>query len=287
MSGYNTTGKPRTKDYLLGRGCLMLAELDANDQPLGYRILGNAPSFTMTGEEEVLEHFSSKEGVRAKDAEVSVSKDVNWTCELDEINWQNLALFFSGDASETKTNAAKAGITEWQLVPDGGIEVELNYLIFDSSGNRAMGITGTNALVVATTNATPVTLTEGTDYEVDADLGAFFLLDTAPVQTAITNGEGLTVAMTADASVNELDDVTILSGSTANVALTFKGENPQDNNKVYVAEINKTKAKADGDLSLIQESDWTVIPLNGAAEKSSYSLFQQYGGFGRFYQLKD
>lgn len=287
MPGFNQTGQPNTDDYLLGRGCLMLAFLDpATDRPLGYRILGNAPAFAMTSEEDTLAHFNSKKGLRAKDKEVTVEKEVNWNCTLDEISWQNLSLFFAGQASEGNTNAATTGIASYQIIPDGLIEPELNYKIMDAAGISALGFDPAD-LTIATTAGAPVTLAQGTDYTVDPVSGLFFLLDSTAVQTAIGAGEGLTLELTADGAIADIEQTTMLTNTISEVALFFKGVNPADGDKEYVAELFKTNVAADGDLNLITENEWAEIPLSGSAQRSNYQPFDQYGSYGRFYNIAD
>jgi hypothetical protein len=86
-----------TGNYTLGRGVLTLGEwADSDTYPVSFSDLGNAPSFEFEVTEEVLEHFSSRAGLRTKDKVVTleVGYTVNFT--LDEIAYQNLLHYVHG-----------------------------------------------------------------------------------------------------------------------------------------------------------------------------------------------
>lgn len=267
MPGPNTTGKPLTTDYNLGRGVIYFASLDTNGRPKAWRDLGNAPEFNVSLSNETLQHRSSREGLKTIDLEVVISQDAKVAFKLDEANNENLSAFFAG-AEATHTNVAVAGFTEWEMVPAGaGSLAKVRwYDIKNSAHNRAYDVDHTK-LTVKTTNVSPVTLTYGTDYEVDEEMGRIFILGTAAVNTAIAGNEGLDVTLTADAGAHGVDEVRGLTTTTVRGALKFIGVNPANADSKIEYEFHKVSLKAEGDFSLIGD-EISAMGFTAAAEKS-------------------
>lgn len=95
---------PNVENYSLGRGRLFWnPKVDGIYQ--GERALGNAPDFTLSMAVEVLDHYSSQEGLRAKDKQVVTEVTPSISFTLDELSPDNLALFGMG-RSETVTQSA-------------------------------------------------------------------------------------------------------------------------------------------------------------------------------------
>lgn len=72
-------------NYTLGRGCIFF------DNGTGERELGNAPEFNIGVDVDLIEHFSSKSGLRIKDARVVNELTPTLSFILDEINRENVA----------------------------------------------------------------------------------------------------------------------------------------------------------------------------------------------------
>jgi hypothetical protein len=266
MAGPNTTGKPQTEDYNLGRGIIYIAALNASGKPdaAGWRDLGNAPEFNVTAESETLEHRSSRQGLQVVDKEVVISQDMNLSFSLDELSDENLALFFSG-AKATHTNVAVAGFTKYEMISaaDGGVTLGRWYDIVDSSGNRAYDIETGN---LALNNGDDDTLlVEDTDYEFNGVLGRIFLLSTA---SNISAGEALDVTLTADAGAKAVSEVRGLTQTNVTVALKFVAENPANDDKQVEYEFHQVDLKADGDFALISD-EFSQMNFTGAAERNT------------------
>lgn len=269
MPGPNTLGTPNTDDYNLGRGRIFVVGLSAAGLPVGgWRHVGNAPSFNITSEIETLQHFSSMSGLKNLDLEVVLQDVRGLNFELEEANHENLEMFFSGEKA-TVTNSAVAGFTEYQMVPDGELLAGRWYDVMNSSRVRAYDLDATK-IVVKTAAGSPVTLTQGTDYIFGDDgllTGRIFIMDTAPIQTAITAGDGLRVVLTADAGARTVNEVRALTRSTVEVALKFIAENAVDGS-ISEYEFHKVKLKAAGDFALISD-DWQNQPFEGKCETNA------------------
>lgn len=265
MAGPNTTGKPNTDDYSLGRGIVYFSALDAvTERPLSYRDLGNAPEFNITVEVETLEHQSSRKGLKVTDKEVTISQKINLSFQLDEINHENLAEFFSGDKA-THTNVSVAGFAEYAMIPDPTVELGRWYDIVNASGERAYDVRISD-LAMQTSNATPVPLVVDVDFEIDEEMGRVFLLSASTVvATAITGNEDIDVTLTAEAAAKDVNEVRALTKTSVSGALKFVAENPVDADKQTEYQFHKVSLKADGDFALIGD-EFTVMGFTAVAE---------------------
>ena len=105
MGAANTT--PDTSTYVLGRGKMSFAEIQADGTPTGgYRFVGNCPEVTATVESENYEHFNSTKGLRTKDLDIIIQQSINWTAALENMNKDNLGIFFSAEEDTTFVNPA-------------------------------------------------------------------------------------------------------------------------------------------------------------------------------------
>jgi len=270
MAGKDTTGTYDTNDYTLGRGVMYLSEIDSTTGlPKKWRDVGNVPDFTVNVAEEELEHFTSRTGLKTRDKTVTLSKDLQMSFAFDTINDKNLALFLSGETADY-TNAAVAGFAEWSIIADGEIDADPQlvwYQLESSTAVRAYGIELAD-LTLATTNVAPVTLVEGTDYEVLTTSGMFRLLDSAAVQTAITNVEGITAVLVANAGAVDMDEVRGLTTSAVQVAMMFQAVNPANADEPTEFIFHQVKLRADGDMNMIGD-DWTQMPFGGTVESNT------------------
>ncbi len=87
-----------TNLYSLGKGILQFDRFDEDGLPTGLRDLGNCPAFNLTIEVETLEHYSSREGTKTLDKEVTMIKRLKGNFILDEYDKDNLKMFLLGMA---------------------------------------------------------------------------------------------------------------------------------------------------------------------------------------------
>lgn len=268
MARPNTTGLPNTNDYVLGRGIVYAAAISAvTGLPQAWRDLGNSPDFKISVASETLEHKSSRAGLKNVDKSVTISKDTTVNFTLDEVNQENVAYFFSGTTA-TPTNGAVAGFSLWAMIPTATLAKGRWYDVVSSTGVRAYDISAGDFLL-KTSNVSPVTLVLGTDYLLDTEFGRVFLMSTSTaIGTAITNGESLTVTLTAKAGAKGIDEVRALMSGDVKVALKFIAENPANSNDHGEYEFHQVILKANGDFSLISD-DWTAMPFTAKAEANT------------------
>ena len=266
MSGLNPAGTAKPDDYNLGRGIVYLADLDSSNLPTEYRDLGNATEFNISVETEKLEHQSSRTGLKTIDKEVVVSQKMNLSITLDEINFENMALFFSGESGSRSNSVAAAGLTgngNLTVITQGRwIDLYLDVTgkpTTDTQGSRLFDI---GVVTITGTGGTDIyTLT--TDYTVDSVMGRIFIVDGGDL---VAGTYDLDIAANASAA-SVVETVKTFTTSQIQGALKFISENPAFSNVKTEYQFHKVSLSAEGDFALIGD-DWTTMQLTGAAESN-------------------
>lgn len=264
----NSTGTTQTDDYNLGRGVLMISQLDSSTgRPIEYRDLGNAPAFSLGIDIEELLHQSSRLGLRTVDKRLVISQTANVSFTLEELSADNLALFFSG-ATATATNPAVVGLTIYQ-VSASLVKGRWYQLQHQTSGVRAMGIAAADVTVTEDADGTPNVLVLGTDYTVDEEMGMVFILPGG----GASEGETLSLTLAAEAGAPaNVTQTTGLQVSGVDYAIKFLGVNPADDDQRFELELHSVQISAEGDFSLISEGDLTQMQFTGAAQRNEQAL---------------
>lgn len=89
---------PNADNYYIGRGIVWWKRANADGTPGGsWRDLGNAPACDFKAAIKNLDHFSSRYGLKVKDASVVIEANATLIVKLDEWTQSNLALAMLGD----------------------------------------------------------------------------------------------------------------------------------------------------------------------------------------------
>lgn len=270
MAGFNLSGIANPDDYNLGRGRVYFATL-TNNIPGAFRFLGNAPEFSINVEVETLEHQASTNGLKVTDKEVIISQQLNLALTLDEINFENLALFFSGETATFTTAAgalaASTGTGNAEF-PTAGRWYDIFWSSGDSEfkiGDQVDSTVGIEANRVYDIGDLDITGgTEGTDYITDNVMGRVFV----PIGTGLSLASALDASGTENASAdNTVEQVRGLTQTNVVGALKFISENPANNDVQRELNFHKTSLKAEGDFSLIGD-EFTTMQFTAVAEKN-------------------
>ncbi len=269
MLGLNTTGRPDSKDYLLGRACVFVSELDATTGlPTCYRPVGNTPNLSVSVDIEELTHRSShcaQFGGAVIDRRLILQQTLNLSMVLEELNHENVAIFFQGTTANP-ANPAVAGIAEFELTDN--LALDCWYPIFDASGVRALGIDKSLLTVeVAPTTA----LTEGAapagDFEVDETMGLLKFQAGGP--GTLAGGEVIEVALAADAAAPAtIETMNALTASQRRFAVKAVVENANNLDEQVELEFHSVLLVGDGDLGLVSD-ELAQMTLSGVAESNS------------------
>lgn len=210
--------------------------------PSGFRYLGNTPDFSLTIANETLDHFNSDRGIRQKDKSIVLETTRTGQLTCDDIQLENLSLFFFGTSSAVvQTSATAINETFVDVLPGHGYQLGL-------SDNNPTGVRSISTVIVkvgATTKAL------NTDYTVDLELGI------------ITVVEGGTIArlddiiVTYDRAAKTREQV-ISGTSQVEGALRFISYNPEGDKLDYY--MPYVKLAPNGDFAL-KTDEWQQLPL--------------------------
>ncbi len=207
---------------------------------------GNTPGFSLSASAEKLAHFSADRGLKVKDRNVTLSVDYTGTMECDNINVGNLAKFFMGTTS-TVTQGSLSAQTETFAANTltAGAYIQLGVTDANPQGHRNVTVTG------VTLNAVSITL--GTDYEVDAAAGMVHLLG------GVTQAElGQALVVTYDVAATTRPRV-ISAGTEVKGALKLLSYNPEGTLRDYL--LPSVTITPNGDFQL-KGDDWQVMSFN-------------------------
>lgn len=238
-------------NYTLGRGEVHFSRfLPASQTPEGYRYLGNTPEFNLTIESDELEHFSSDEGIRELDDSVPLEVTRSGSLITDNIDPENVALFFFGDAS-VLTQASVVAAPEMLMNILAGHSYQLGVTPARPAGY--MGINPTGFSVDNLSGVGGTALVAGTDYTMNFDTGIITFL---PGSLLAIDGADIEVTYAVRASSRSV----VLSGSQpVEGAMKFISKNPKGSDVVIT--MPYVKLSPNGDYAL-KGDDWQQIPLS-------------------------
>jgi hypothetical protein len=314
----NTGGN--TADYNLGRGIVYFD----GDQPAGYspgwRDVGNCPEFNISLESETKEHQSFLSGLKVIDQETLISQKMSVSFTLEEMNFNNLALFtlgFKGGVAATGNPLINASIVAsasvgW-LQPNVYIEgiylgtwydLELVPALLPNEKRRGYdfeagqirsGVTKDVRFNPAnrTDTAGGTGLTERTasvpngDFELDRRLGRIRFFAGGPGNVAPGPANRVLVAWqdavtrpSATGFDNDLESVAALATSGYRGRLKLIAVNPANNNQPYEWLFHDVNLRPDGDLPLIGD-EFQQMTLTGTLQAVSAAPY----GLSRYMDL--
>lgn len=228
----------------LGRGKVRFSLFKTGTYtPSGFRYLGNSPAFSLNQENETLEHYSSDEGIREKDNEVILQTNVTGSLTLDDIQPENLALFFFGSSSVLAQTSA-TGQTETFV----DVILGNSYLL----GITDLNPTGVRSVTNVVVKVGVTTKTLNTDYTLDAELGMVTILSTG---TILANDD---VIVEYDRSAKSRQQ--IISGTDQiEGAIFFESTNEVGDRFDYL--IPRVKLSPNGEFAL-KTDEWQQLPIS-------------------------
>ena len=236
-----------TKNYTLGRGKVHFARFKpGTTDPDGFRYIGNTPEFSLNIESEELDHYSSDEGIREKDDSVPLEVNRTGSLTTDNIDPENVALFFFGSSAKV-TQAAVASVNVTIEDINAGYGYKIGATAQNPTGYFGIDTAGFSATV----GAPP--LGEGTDDELDAAHGIITFLEGSSVAA-----QGADV--TLDFGVRASTRSRVISGSQpVEGAMMYVTKNPKGDDAVFY--MPYVKITPNGDYAL-KGDDWQQIPLS-------------------------
>lgn len=222
-----------TSKYYSGQGIVLVAKLDANGKPKGYRNVGNVTDLGIMVKTNTIEHKETSSGVRGIDLRLTTEINCSVKLGLESFNKENFALALRGSA-ETVTGAAVANEA---------------ITVYKGATTALANINLSAFTTLKDTEAIPTTFVKGTDYFVNEDVGSITIPETGAIAALDIAGAG--VELVAAYTFLDYSNVEALNQAAENVALRFEGLNTAEGNKPVVVEIFKFQADPLKDLALI------------------------------------
>lgn len=234
------------KQYTLGRGRLYFDPFAPSTTLItGERYFGNTPSFNLNTESENLDHFDADEGIKTKDKSVTLSLNRTGSFTTDNIDPDNVALFFIGTAS-VAAQAAATGKTTVITNPLGDRYYQLGVTVGNPSGDRQVSNVVASAGVVTT------------DFTVDAELGRVYI-----VAGGAIDGDP-TVTFTYDAAARSRKQIITTGNASVEGALRFIAANATGAQLDYY--MPSVKLAPNGEYELKGES-WQQMTFSVEIQK--------------------
>lgn len=251
-----------SNNYVVGRGTVYFDQFKkGSNTKTGELYFGNTPEFTISTDSETLDHYSSDNGLRVMDASVLLEASVSGTFTCDNINAENLALWFLGDVvtsiqtkqtdvietfpSVTRGRYYQLGTTDTN--PTGVLNVD-KVVVVSASPDVAIS-TGSGSI----TDIPGVKVVPATDYEIDLEKGRIYVeMDAKELAGNVQMGVQYDVGATKR---------TLVIGKSNMVygALRMISDNPVGENKNYF--FPKVTLAPDGDYAL-KGDDWQVMSFS-------------------------
>ena len=211
-----------TENYTIGKGILAFKPSGATY----YWDLGNVPEFKITAENEDLEHYSARSGLKVKDWQKLISSKMKFSFTVEEIKADILKLF---TISTAVTNVSQAGVDI----------VEEDVTLIEGTAVALAHTTVSSVVVKKVLDGTPYTV--NTDYTLDAAAGTV---------TAIA-GRIDPLAVHVDYTYN----------SVVNEAVTLVDDNwvALAKNDVYNVVVKNTG----GTVTYVEGTDYELMPGEG------------------------
>jgi len=234
-----------SNNLVLGRGKLYFDRFATGTQTkTGERYLGSTPAFSVSAETQELDHFSSEEGLQVKDESVTLRIDYSATLTVENIDQENLALFFFGTAENATISAATAQEDTFTAIP--GLFFQLG-----ATPTKPEGVENVSNVVVTGAGGTP-TYVAGTDYVADLDEGFIEIVRGG----GISSGTAIEVTYDVAAQTQER----VISGSQLiQGALRFRSRNGVGGQRNFY--MPKVTLRPNGEFALKGE-EWQNMGFN-------------------------
>lgn len=245
------------KEYVIGKGRLFFDKFPAGTKtPTGERYFGNTPELSQSIATDTLDHVDSDEGLNIKDESVTIKNDLTLSFKTDNIDVENLALWFTGDLERTTIVAALA-VSDPDVEVTRGLFYQLGTSADMPSGTRKVSNVIVSTVVPAVTPTDPpiVTAIATLDGNVDIDLdrARIYIEKDAP---DIADGDTLRFTYDQDGVTRE---IVIGKGKEVRGALRFVSNNPIGGQRDHFWPY--AKITSNGDYALKGES-WQEMSFN-------------------------
>ncbi len=255
-----------SNNYVVGKGKLYFQPFQIGLRiPIvgaGFRYFGNTPTLETTRASTGLDHMDSDNGIKQIDDSIDIESKLTGKFSTDNVNGDNLGLWFGGVKFDTTQAAGGSALTEKLTGALPGNFYQIGVTKGDPTGLRgaAMGAVTMGA-------GAGTALVNGVDYTYDSRTGMFGLIDGGAV-TSLGSDVNLTYTTSAG-----FQQVVIENGQAIFGALKFIANNPKGANRDYFWPY--VKLTADGSFALKGDT-WQTMSFNFEAMALDSLTRRQY-----------
>ena len=247
--------------YASFQGRVYLGKRDPSGLPIEVRSPGNVAELKLSLKTDVLEHYESQSGQRALDHRMVKQKSATVNLTIEEFTKENLALALYGNFVVGTTGT----VTDEPL---GGVSPTVGDRYF-------LAHPKVSSLVVVDSAGTPPTLTAGTHYTADTDVGAIQFLDTA----------GFTASFKASYAFGVATEIGIFTQALPERYLRLEGLNTAQGNARVLVELYRVAFDPLKEISFISD-EYNKFELEGSLLADSRKpLDVLLGQCGRIVQI--
>lgn len=232
--------------YYSGQGIVLLAELDSNNVPLGFRNIGNVADLKLAIEVEVETKKETSTGQRATVLRLEKEKTASFSAVVEDLSKETLAMALRGTAAAVPADS----VEDEAIIARLGLTVPLEH----------PGV----STVVVTNSAGTTTYELDKNYTINAETGSLnFLTDAEQTAAGATENIADAADLLVDYDHVAYDKVDALTEASKYYALRFEGLNTADSNKAVVVEIFRISADPLKELALIND-EAAAMTLDGS-----------------------
>jgi len=187
-----------------------------------------------------------------EDVITSISRTL--TTSIRDVSQRALSLFFGGTSSDEVQSSASAEEEDFASIELGAwYQLGTNITAAPTQGYRLVA----SVSIEEDPDGTPVSLVEGTDYEIDLTEGMIHLLASA---TNVAAGDDIRVTYDVTASTSEKVVTSENSASTI-CSMKFISDNTRGDNRTFI--FPRVDFGPNGPINLKSRDTWTEIPMTG------------------------
>lgn len=253
-----------TETYYYGQGRVSLALRDpSTGVPGAYEWIGDVSALTLKYTSDKVEHKESYSGQRGLVRSFPVGAALEIDMTLHQFDATNLARVLRSTVVNTTAGSATA-----EALGDASTAV---------GDVLRLANPGVSDVVITDSTGTPMTLTAGTDYDLDANFGI----------VTIKNVTGFTLPLKAAYSYKARTAAGMLTQGQSNYALKYEGFNLAEGNLPVITDIYKLAPDIVQQLDLITSgNDVAPLSVTGAGLlDSSKPASGDLGQFGSITQV--
>lgn len=264
-------------NYVVGRGRVYFDRFkDGNNNKTGEMYFGNTPEFTINTDSETLDHYSSESGMRVMDASVLLEASQGGSFTCDNINADNLALWFLGKLDTTTQTQITAAKEIFNPVNRG------RYFQLGTSDDNPTGVRGISNFQMVKADAS-ISISTGSG-DITSIVGATVVDEAGNYELDVINGRLYIEPDSADLKGNlqiavqydvEAQKRSMVIGKANMIygALRMISDNAVGLNKNYY--FPKVSITPDGDYAL-KGDDWQVLSFTYKTMKLNHRTHLVY-----------